>query len=261
MEKERLSHPAFPQPGDPSVTLWRYMDIHKFQWLVVCQRLLMARADRLGDQLEGTRPRGDLDWWLREAANADSDQRRSIIEHNRQFLSRMARAFREQYYVSCWHMNEFENRAMWACYTPGTTEAVAIRTSYEALRACLPACVNMGMVRYIDYSNERLPTMNMFEYIMHKDSYYSYEREVRAVAFPPVVDEIGGADFHASHFESESEAGFLVYAPPVELGRLIHGVVLHPDATASFETTMIDLCAKNDLPRPEVSRRTHKPVF
>jgi hypothetical protein len=213
----------------------------------------------LGDPLEGTRPQGDLDWWLREASNADSDDRRRIIEHNRSFLSRMARSFREHYYVSCWHMNKYENRAMWSCYTP-TTEAVAIRTTYSALRECLPAYVNIGVVRYIDYATERLPSMNMFEYIMHKDIYYDFEREVRAVAFPP-VDDLGASDFQASHFVSESDGEFIIYAPPVDLMRLIAGVVLHPDASPTFAATIAELCSRNDLPAAEVSRRHREPVF
>ena len=40
----------------------------------------------------------------------------------------------------------------------------------------------MGVVRYIDYATGRPPSMNMIEYIMHKDTYYSFEQEVRAVA-------------------------------------------------------------------------------
>jgi len=198
----------------------------------------MGKADRLGDPLEGTRPEGDLKWWLRQASTADSDARRRIIEHNRDFISRMAKSFREHYYVSCWHMNKYENRAMWGCYTR-TAEAVAVRTTYGALRECLPAYVNIGMIRYIDYATERLSTMNIFEYIMHKDIYYAFEREVRAVAFPP-VDDLGASDFQGSHFVSESDAEFIIYAPPIDLKRLVFGVVLHPDASPTFAATITE---------------------
>lgn len=258
--EEPHSHPAFPKPEDLSVNLWRYIEVAKLEWLVNCGRLFMPSADRLGDPFEGTTPSGELEWWRREAANADNDDHRRIIKHNREFLSRMAQSFRSHYYVSCWHMNQHENHAMWDCYTR-QPESVAIRTTYGALRGCLPDYVEMGMVRYIDYATERLPTMNMFEYIMHKDSYYSFEREVRAVAFPPVVDELGGAHFRENHFESESKAGFLVYAPTVDLVQVIQGIILHPEASPAFETTMTDLCSKKGLPRPQASRRTRRPIF
>ena len=85
-------------------------------------------------------------------------------------------------------MNKYENYAIWQCYTKGTN-AVGVKCNYAALRACLHDYVEMGLVRYIDYATERLPSMNMFEYIMHKDIYYSYENEVRAVAASFIANE------------------------------------------------------------------------
>ena len=72
---------------------------------------------------------------------------------------------------------------MWKCYT-NSKEAVAIKTTYKQLVDILPDYTYTGIVRYIDYSTEKLPFGNLFEYIMHKDRYYSYEQEVRGVAFP-----------------------------------------------------------------------------
>ncbi len=57
----------------------------------------------------------------------------------------------------------------------------------------------------------------------HKDSYYGFESEVRAIAFPPAVDELGRADFLANRFESESDPGLQVFAPAVHPARLIKG--------------------------------------
>lgn len=119
----------------------------------------------------------------------------------------------------------------------------------------------MGVVRYIDYATERLPTMNMFEYIMHKDTNYAFEREVRAVAAPPAVKELGLDDFTSNHFELEAIKGFEVYAPPVDIKKLVHGIVLHPDAPDPYVDAIRDLCAAKGLPAPESSRRTRKPVF
>ena len=70
---------------------------------------------------------------------------------------------------------------------------------------------------------ERLPSMNMFEYIMHKDSYYSFEREVRAVAFAPAA-ELADNSFYENMFVLETVPDFRVCAPTVNLQQLIHGV-------------------------------------
>lgn len=149
---------------------------------------------------------------------------------------------------------------MWRCYT-SRPEAVSIRTTFSALRECLPNYVEMGMVRYIDYSTERLPTMNMFEYIMHKDAYYSFEREARAVAFPPAVEALGAGHFRENHYEMEASPGVLVYAPTVDLTRVIQGVVLHPEIPSEYEAKVIELCATHGLPHPERSRKNREPVF
>lgn len=237
------------------------MDASKFEWLVNCGRLFMPRADRLGDPLEGSTPPGEIEWWRREAANAESEETRRIIEHNRDFLSRMAKASREHfYYVSCWHLNPHENHAMWGCYTT-QPESVAVRTTYAELRQTLPSYVEMGIVRYIDYATARLPSLNMFEHIMHKDTYYRSEQEVRAVATPPAVKELGLDDFNSNRFESETTKGFHVYAPPVDIKKLIHGIVLHPNAPDAYVRVVRDLCAATGLPAPEASRRTRAPVF
>lgn len=235
------------------------MDSEKFLWLVNCSRLLMPSADRLGDPLEGTTPAGDLEWWRRAALNAESEEHRRVIDYNRRFQSQWAKKLRSNYYVSCWHMNQHENRAMWKCYT-AKHSAVAVRTIYSALCECLPAYAEMGIVRYIDYSTQRLPSMNMFEYVMHKEAYYEFEHEVRAVVLQP-VDEAEAAHFHKSHYRSENDSGFVVFAPAVDLSCLIKGVVLHPDAPADFENQIVRLCLENGLPQPEPSRASRRPVF
>lgn len=106
-------HPSFPQPESPSVSLWRYMDFPRFEWMAENERLFIPTADNLGDPLEGTTPQAEIDWWDRELANADTEERRKTILHNRSFFAHFAEAFRKNYYVTCWHMNEFENNVMW----------------------------------------------------------------------------------------------------------------------------------------------------
>ena len=150
---------------------------------------------------------------------------------------------------------------MWGSYTK-KPDAVAIRTTYKALRDCLPPYVFMGMVRYIDYATERLPaTMNMFECIMHKDILYKFEEEVRAVAFQPYGEVHGATHFYENFFEAEDSPGIFVYAPPVDINSLIQGVVLHPNASPEFQESITGLCMENGLPNPEKSRSTRPPVY
>lgn len=209
----------------------------------------MPSAQFLGDPLEGTEPAGQSEWWKIQAETATSETQRQTIEKNRNLLFEFAKSFRPHYYVSCWHMNALESAKMWKYYTHSPA-AVAIATTYRVLRECLPHYVEIGMVRYIDYTNERLPSLNMFEYITHKNINFCFEREVRAVTLPPPIKGVGGTHFRENHFESENQKGLLVFAPEVDIGRLINTVLLHPEASREFAESMCSACEAVKLPEP-----------
>jgi hypothetical protein len=254
-------HPAFPQPADGSAILWRYMNADKFIWLVTHGRLFMPRADQLGDPFEGSTPGGDLEWWREQVTNAQNGERRAIVEHNRAFLSAMAKSYRDcALFVSCWHMNQHENKAMWGCYTKGL-EAVSIQTTYSALRSCLPAAVEMGLVRYLDYATGRLPSTNLLEHIMHKRVQLEFEWEVRAVAFAQPALVVDGYDIRQHLFELDAASGIPFYAPPVGLQSLIKTVVLHPDSTPTFESDIRTRCKDAGLPAPHTSSMGGSPAY
>jgi hypothetical protein len=230
------------------------MDAVKFEWLITNKRHFFVNATVFDDLLEGTTPEGVLEWWNTAAANAVNDEQRNIYQHNCRFMTHMAASSREHYYVSCWHMNEEENLAMWTRYTTSSA-AVAIRTTYSALRESLPGYVRLGKVRYIDYATERLPMMNMFEYIMHKRLCFNFEREVRAVVWARELEVPQG-----QFFESEIRHGFRVYLPPVEPSRLVRGIILHPQAPSDFQAQIIDICLTNGLPSPVPSKFCCEPT-
>lgn len=246
---DEYQHPAFPPPSHPEVLLWRYLDFEKFDWLASNRRLFMPSAQLLGDPLEGTAPIGHIAWWRALEDGAASEEQRRIIEKNKEKVFAFAKAFRPHYYVSCWHMNALENTKMWRCYTK-SPDAVAVATSYQALRASLPAYVEIGTVRYIDYSSESLPSLNMFECITHKNINFCFEREVRAVALPPAPEGLGASHFQANHFESETQKGFLVFAPEVDIATLIDRVVLHPESSSAFAEKIRSACEGAGLPKP-----------
>ncbi|QWF71925.1 hypothetical protein KEF85_05565 [Methylomonas paludis] len=259
MEKA-LEHPSFPQPPSESVSLWRYMDINKFEWMLENGRLFIPNADRLGDPLEGRTPQGYIDWCNRNIEKATTDESKAIHAYNRDVIFKFAQAFRPRYYVTCWHMNEHESDEMWKCYT-NSNEAVAIKTTYKQLVDILPDYTYTGIVRYIDYSTEKFPFGNLFEHITHKDRCFSYEQEVRGVVSPmPEAPENSppAADFMhfiEHHFELSSDSGFYVFAPPIDCSLLVNAVVLHPDCNEAFQDRINKLCSKHSRPNPERSHQ------
>jgi hypothetical protein len=48
------SHPTvFKQPRDENISVWRYMDLSKFIWMIQRKALFFCRSDSLGDPFEG----------------------------------------------------------------------------------------------------------------------------------------------------------------------------------------------------------------
>lgn len=249
-------HPAFPQPDDLNSVIWRYMDVDKFESLVSGRCLYMARADLLGDDHEGTTPSAELAHWRMLAEQAKDEHQRRTIEHNSAELSEYAEVFRKSYYVSCWYMAYDENVAMWDRYVK-TPDSVAIKTSYSILRGQLQRMiVELGVVRYIDYESQPLPSLNLLQRITHKRHFFADEREVRAVVCAMAPDEIRRV--YIDPFLTTDGRGF---TPPVNTKRLIEGIVLHPKASPAFRTRVSALCVLNGLPEPELSHLARKPVF
>jgi len=217
----------------------------------------MPMVKNLADPREGSIPRGETEWWNRQIEGSNTEEQKSIYTHNREFLSSTAKLFAAECYASCWHQNEFENYAMWQCYTRGSN-SIAIKTTHRALKESIPEYVNVGMVRYIDYAREeRLPSMNAFESVMHKDIFFKYEQEIRVIAFP--ISE--GEHNENNLFELISKPGFRVYSAKVNLSQLIHNIVIHPDSDIRFREGVEEICNKFGLPEPEESRANSDNAF
>lgn len=256
-----MEHPSFPQPSNLGARVWRYLDFSKFYWLVREHRLFMPAAHLLGDNFEGCTPAAELKWWDEQAEQAKAESDKAIIRANRRTLSEFARTFQQQYYVSCWTMSEYEDVAMWERYAGKSGEAVAIYTDYRSLRRALPPNTLLGIVRYIDYDVERLPTMNLFDHIMHKRVEFAVEREVRAVACPVYQQSNETAGVSAAWFSKEDDQSFQVFAPLIDLGLIVQGIVLHPAANQKFADSVAALTATNKLPSPVCSRLSAQPTF
>jgi hypothetical protein len=186
--------------------------------------LFFARSDRFEDPFEGSMPTQNptvLRAYLAQAAPGIQE------EHLDQF-SKFRQGIRSRMYLNCWHMNEHESAAMWKLYAR-TNEAIAIRSSYDALRTCLPddgPHVYIGMLKYIDYSTAIIPEGNAFWPFVHKRLSFAHERELRALIFEDPASEHGQMDFSL-----QMPIGKQI---PVDLGRLITTVYVAPTSPQWF---------------------------
>jgi len=170
----QTDHPAFPQPQDPSVKIWRYMDFTKFVSMLESSSLYFSRADRLGDPFEGSYSKGNIA--LRPVVYKDVNGADKMLE----YIPEFSKWIRQWTFVNCWHMNVYESAAMWKLYAK-SNEAIAVQSTYATLVACLPSNVFVGCVQYIDYDRDWLPEGNAFYPFLHKRKSFEHEREARAI--------------------------------------------------------------------------------
>jgi hypothetical protein len=148
-----------------------------------------------------------------------------IPQESFEFVSKFVEWVRQWTFINCWHMNEHESAAMWKLYAQ-TNEAVAIQSTYQYLRNCLPENVFVGVVNYIDYETQWLPEDNIFWPFVHKRKSFEHERELRAL-----ILEYPKNDKGEIVRISNTESGKLVPISPEEL---IENVYVAPGAPPWF---------------------------
>lgn len=172
---QRLAHPRFPQPPDPSVKVWRYMNLPKLISLIQSNALYLARLDQLADPYEGSTTH-------RTAAGIDAFLKTLGSDRGYQDMANVYEKNRESMFVSCWHANEHESEAMWRLYGGGAS-GIAVQSTYSRLIDSVETQydVYVGLVQYIDYNTASFPSANVFYPVMHKRASFAHEREVRLV--------------------------------------------------------------------------------
>jgi hypothetical protein len=211
-------HPSFPQPKNPTLPVWRYLDTPKLLSLLLRREIYLRRLDLLPDKFEGTHPK--LTWelirqQLAKEATLTPEQVRSIVAD----MGGTRGPMRRINYASCWCLQEHESEAMWRLYC-GVEEGVALVLPYSGLKASLDdPSTYIGAVTYLDYETQVFPIGNTFNPAMHKRREFAYEHEVRIVAArmpPKPIVEWTEADLPSSialPWDPESNLARIVVSP------------------------------------------------
>lgn len=219
------------------------MDVTKFLWLIQHRALYLNRLDRLGDLYEGHHTSIMA---KSISIHAEHLKRMAISEHsqkNQPLPGDFTDAYFEDQakidllsppkskvrnYVSCWHLNDYESYAMWKIYGQNT-DTLSVQTTFKKLNDALSGQFYIGMVNYIDYDTDMIDISNLYNYVMHKRKYFSYENEVRIV-YSPMYDK-GGV--------------FIERA--IDLENVVERIYLSPFSTPSFKEVIEGLLQKYDL--------------
>jgi hypothetical protein len=232
-------HPVFQPPADQNISVWRYMNLSKFVWMLQHEALYFCRCDLLGDPYEGHYPKtladGEDEFVRSMLANAQFGQIPNAEDVARSAFKAMLeqpKKIKEEMFVSCWHMNEEESSAMWKLYT-SHDESICIRSTYQTLADGLPDACHLGQVKYIDYRRDRFEAGNLLNYIIHKRKSFEHEHEVRAVVW-----KFAGSDLP---FEAVGSQGLVI---PVNIQTLVHEIFVSPDSKPVFREIVQGLAAR-----------------
>ncbi|MHB8508649.1 MAG: hypothetical protein ACYDGR_08385 [Candidatus Dormibacteria bacterium] len=228
------------------------MDFAKFMSMLTERSLYFARADRLGDPLEGSYTDATREARHRNIRSLELkkwfpkfDSHDAVMAEDEMYL----RLRPKQTYISSWHAKELESSAMWTTYLRGGY-GVAIRSTFGALRTNLDTAketIRAGAVRYGDYVVDETSPINPVAAFMFKDAAHSQEQEVRALI---------------SHLGWDSEETPIGVQVPIDLASLIHGVRLCPSAPAYFRDLITRVCSDYGVAAPvEPSTLDRNPVY
>ena len=257
---EQTDHPAFPQPYDPDVYVWRYLSFPKYVSLLEERSLYFATADTLGDPYEGAASHANKQ--LRPNVDAHAISRFGTTPEKWQAYldSKGARnqSWRQWFFVNCWHLNSHESEAMWQLYVPHS-HGVAIRTRHGKLVDALPEYIHIGKISYIDYEKQWMPEGTLFHRYMHKRKSFSHESEVRAMFadLPTVRDPSSGTHFLTQ--EANPNGGRYV---AIDLEALVESVLIAPTAPAWFRKVVEAVTLRYELTFPiKQSQLSREPEF
>lgn len=172
-----IEHPAFVQPNDSNIRVWRYMNFAKYVSFLQKSSLYFPQMKILAktDPYEGTTTK-------KEFGKIEDGDTIAIHSQKQRFIGLST------FYVNCWYMGEIESQAMWKLYSSSYDEAVCIQTTYQKLADALPDIPEVannhyfiGVVQYINHHKDEMPSNNIAYPVMHKLKSFEHEREVRII--------------------------------------------------------------------------------
>jgi hypothetical protein len=211
-----------PRPTHLTRTIWRYMSLSRFLWMLQNKMLWLARADTLNDPWELALAGDQLDHVImrrpiRPLGSTKPEE--PIMDRAR----RVNKLWRETTFISCWSSLEHESYALWRLFC-GPNEGVAISTPWRTLGKAL-GNVKLYVVTYCEPGSE-IKTPTALELATKKRLMFEYEREVRAIA---TIDTNDPALI-------KGELGFQY---PIEPEEIIRSIAVHPEAGPDLIETVV----------------------
>jgi hypothetical protein len=207
------------EPSNHSSVLWKYLDLHRFIYLLTQEKFFFSRLDKFEDPFEGIATR-----LIKQGARFSEINGKYKKLHDLVHFQEAMSAQKSQY-VNCWFAGERESMAMWNLHSG--PDSVALKADFKTL--------SNGLKRPFQ------------KYIKENDGNYSIIcSSVHYLELNPFNEKASAGKYHYSalkkdkSFEYEKEYRFLITARnagksrtfisiPVDLERLDMTVISHPN--------------------------------
>lgn len=230
----------FPKDTDQ---ISKYLDLTKFISLLSTRSLFFCRLDKLEDKFEGTTAKRNfelrVEWFRQTNRFLESPLNEEEILKEVEEMYQYDQKVKEFNCVCCWNKEKIESAALWKIYSD-FGKGIMIKSSVSKLINSLaktPEAIYLSEIKYIDYHKDIMPDGNSFFPIIHKQTPYSFENEIRlihSVDFPQI-----GKNYP---WEKEFiEEGKLV---SVDVPLLIDQIVVAPFAPKWFVSLVKELLTK-----------------
>lgn len=177
---------------DEKKKIWRYMDLSKFVNSLMTHSLFFSSPREFEDPFECShgflkRKNEWDDYWCSYficsiLTAPDNLWHFSNIDSAFEQIERLTISITEtkpsNFFVNCWHLNEFESEAMWRIYSNKGKDAIAFQTTIGKLRKELNSFAEVKSVEYVDFNTTFAGPNDL---IFKKRKAFEYEHEVRAV--------------------------------------------------------------------------------
>ena len=212
---------------EPTATLWRYMNMMKFLWMMETESLYARNTAKLEDEYEGSLPQSKF------RRIVDIVKMKLPLEYVGNpyvegCILLRSRDLRNTAFVNCWNESEDESLLMWREYAD-ISRGIAIKTDFCSLQTSLAQDeqLTFGKIKYMDYDEVSYENVNRYNQLFLKQTLYSWEHEVRVMG-------LGNFQYYfqqniSQHMEVPESLYF-----NVELADLIHDIVMAPYADREF---------------------------
>ncbi len=234
-------------PPPPSATLWRYVDFTKFVSILETNALFFTRVDKLGDDFEGSFPRGNIEV---DPSSYGDPLLADLTKRHRYFVKEI----RPFSLVNCWYEGTGESTAMWKMYSEDH-QGVAIKTNFLSLSESFVCkdIIYIGRVDYIDYEIDSIPRLSDFAPFLHKRMSSKHENEVRAINIAlPLPPGILDPTIPLEPLDLSKPIHDVGAYREVDLSVLVHGLVVAPNAQDWFLELVRSVAARYSLHAPVV---------